>query len=1143
MKTKKIGLVVTLAVAFLLSISSILYLTTKNNVSRDESLNTNTDSKDTEKKTDNKDSQTKINNKDKQTKTDNKESLSNDQKSHEVLVNNITESTTANNNGITVEYGENKGVVNNNNNPIINGDITTGIDNPIPNKNNDVNNGSNSNGNNNSGDINNGDNNGGTSNNNGTNQDKPLWALAWSDEFNGNALDKTKWNFDEGNWGVNAEGAPYAGWGNNEKQNYIAGDNNVEVRDGQLIITAKKEQSYDKYGGPYDYTSAKVKTKDLFSKKYGKFEIKAKLPAGKGLWPAIWMLPEGEKYGQWAASGEIDIMEAWGSKMDSVRGTIHYGKAYPNNVQNGKESSQDLEFKKKHPNFKIIDYHTYSVEWEPNEIRWYIDGDIYQTITNWYSQGVNQPDKYAFPAPFDKNFYLILNLAVGGAWDGDPDSTTVFPKSMAVDYVRVYEKTKPYDTPVDRSTIKEAYSSDAKLPLGDGNFVYNSNFDKDVTGADNIIGVPDTAYWSFLNLPSYEGQASVSIEPINNKNFAHIDISNKGNQDYSLQLIQRVTVGRARGYKLTFDAKSTGDRNISVKIGGDETRGYTAYAGNYTVPLTSEVKTYSYSFNMASETDLKARLEFNVGDDLKGVWIGNVKLEEIEFIRNDNDIKKPLANGQEIYNGTFDLGNTSRMTYWNINAVNGQANASVNENTRELKLDVYPGYNGVSNISMDQRGLELKEKCTYKVSFKGRAEGEQGTLANVMSSVTNNKSLQVYLANIDGSIKYSTAKDFTLSKDMKEYSFEFTPTVSDSNSKMVFDFGGDKKTIYMDDISMIKTKDFVDYSQVGQLFFVQNGDFSDGLNQWDHYIDSAADASIIEENGEAKISVNNPGTDIWHVILQQPAAGKTFDMKAGIQYLISFDARATVNREMKVSLENASYASFLAQTVNLTDKMQNYSFKFTLPSDQQLALKLFMGKLNGAGKAHDVFIDNVKLEVNGASEEALPKPDNPNNNVNTQKELVSNNSFDSTINPWTLSVANWNGGPGADATAEVENSQAKINVKKVGTENWNVQFKLNPLTMTKGHKYKVSFDVKASIQREIELAIQHNGGSYETFFLTNGIVASPSGNHYEYEFTMDKDTDSEVQFVYNLGKVGNNSEIGEHIVYFDNISLIDESVV
>jgi beta-glucanase (GH16 family) len=271
------------------------------------------------------------------------------------------------------------------------------------------------------------------------------WKLVWSDEFDGPAIDRTKWDFQLGNGFYNYDANQWiAGWGNNELQYYTDEPTNAFVKDGQLHIRALKESLHG-----FGYTSARMRTKardgkTLFAQKYGRFEFRAKLPTGKGVWPALWMLPDEEKYGGWASSGEIDILEARGHEPSKILGTIHFGSRWPHNAHSGGE----FVF----PNGgTIAEVHDYAVEWEPGEIRWLVDGRVYSTKNFWWSasgvenkQGAlpkSDKDLNAWPAPFDQPFHLVMNVAVGGQFGGNPDKSTVFPVEMVVDHVRVYERT------------------------------------------------------------------------------------------------------------------------------------------------------------------------------------------------------------------------------------------------------------------------------------------------------------------------------------------------------------------------------------------------------------------------------------------------------------------------------------------------------------------------------------------------------------------------------------------------------------------------------------------------------------------------------------------------------------------------------
>lgn len=242
------------------------------------------------------------------------------------------------------------------------------------------------------------------------------WTLVWSDEFNYKGLpDDKKWSYDTiGNsWG----------WGNNEAQFYTSAvKKNAYVDNGTLKIKAL----IDSCGGKR-YTSARLITKGKGDWLYGKFEIRAKLPTDKGTWPAIWMLPTDWAYGEWPSSGEIDIMENVGYDPDTVLATAHT-KAY--NHITGTQTSGKMYVPTCH-----TDFHVYSLEWDENEWRAYIDGKHYYTHKN---------ENTGFEAwPFDKRFHLILNLAIGGAWGGKMGiDESDFPKVMEVDYVRVYQSTK-----------------------------------------------------------------------------------------------------------------------------------------------------------------------------------------------------------------------------------------------------------------------------------------------------------------------------------------------------------------------------------------------------------------------------------------------------------------------------------------------------------------------------------------------------------------------------------------------------------------------------------------------------------------------------------------------------------------------------
>jgi len=245
------------------------------------------------------------------------------------------------------------------------------------------------------------------------------WVLAWSDEFN----DMSTAGVDHAKWVVETGGG---GFGNNELEYYTNRPRNLAVHDGMLVITAEKERFTGPDGVARDYTSARLKTYGKFSQAYGRFEARIKIPRGQGLWPAFWMLGDDTNKVGWPAGGEIDIMENIGKEPSTVHGTIH-GPGYSG--ANGVSASYSLP---RHRRF-ADDFHVFAVEWEPDAIRFYVDGHRYATRT---PKDLPAGKKWVYDHPF----FLLLNVAVGGNWPRPPDNSTVFPQTMLIDYVRVYRR-------------------------------------------------------------------------------------------------------------------------------------------------------------------------------------------------------------------------------------------------------------------------------------------------------------------------------------------------------------------------------------------------------------------------------------------------------------------------------------------------------------------------------------------------------------------------------------------------------------------------------------------------------------------------------------------------------------------------------
>lgn len=243
---------------------------------------------------------------------------------------------------------------------------------------------------------------------------KDNWVEVWKDEFNYIGLpDSSRWNFDtEGNaWD----------WGNKESQFYTKNDTSNAYVDGEfLIITARRKRV-----GKKKYTSSRLTSQYKGDWKYGKLEIRAKVPQGDGTWPAIWMLPSNDTYGDWPNSGEIDIMEYVGSDTSHVFGTIHT-KSFNHVIGTERSAAKYIEN-------VAEDFHIYGIEWEEEEIRFYVDEKLYFT----YKKEGETPDEW----PFDQKFHILLNLAIGGEMGGTEGiDDSLFPHEFVIDYVRVFQR-------------------------------------------------------------------------------------------------------------------------------------------------------------------------------------------------------------------------------------------------------------------------------------------------------------------------------------------------------------------------------------------------------------------------------------------------------------------------------------------------------------------------------------------------------------------------------------------------------------------------------------------------------------------------------------------------------------------------------
>lgn len=405
--------------------------------------------------------------------------------------------------------------------------------------------------------------------------DKDGYTLVWSDEFDGDHLDLTKWSYQIGDgllYGLN-------NWGNAEQQYYTDREENVSVADGILKITAQKEP--DHYEN-YSFTSGRIRTitddgEVLFATTYGRVEAKIQMIGGNGMWPAFWMLPvDLSTYGKWAASGELDIMEEKGRLPGQIGGTAHFGEQWPNNTY----STKDYFFPE---GTDATDYHIYAIEWDPDAIRWYVDDECYSTLENWYAKSPYGITNYTSPAPFDVPFYIILNLAVGGKFDPDAVVTSSsFPAEMNVDYVRVYHRNEGYAQLEEEQRNKpDGVDYDcAKTPKANGDRIYNGTFDE---------GTNRLAFWH------KEDQI----------------LSQTG-----------LIVEEGHTYGIKFELSAEEEQAVTARI--TSSGGETIFEEVATA--TSQGQVYTYKFE-TSISDEKATLSFELSDE---VAIDNVIMMQLD---------------------------------------------------------------------------------------------------------------------------------------------------------------------------------------------------------------------------------------------------------------------------------------------------------------------------------------------------------------------------------------------------------------------------------------------------------------------------------------------------------------------------------
>ena len=704
------------------------------------------------------------------------------------------------------------------------------------------------------------------------------YSLVWSDDFSGKALDTSKWNYE----------LHEPGWVNNELQQYTDSSDNINVKDGKLVLQPVK--IVDAATGNTTYTSGRINTRRKADFKYGKIEVKAKLPKGQGIWPAIWMMPTKEElYGGWPKCGELDIMELLGNDPAKVYQTLHYSRTGIDVQSQGSKTLSSGDFSDA--------YHVFSMEWEPGKISFYVDDKLTKTETKWYTS-TDGVGVVTYPAPFDQEFYVILNVAVGGNWPGNPDATTDFSKAqMLVDYVKVYQKPS-YDENV---VLKETAAA-LREPDADGNYIINSDFSK-------AEATDDTDGWFLKTQNGGDAAASIANHAMT------ITSKSEGTVDYAVQAMQAgIPLSKGGQYRITFEAKAASDRTMILRLDGPDLN-YTKYMEDKTVNLSTGYQVYTYDVTMEADTDENCRLEFNLGAQQSANPTATVQVKQVRLVKTGQlEVAKPvktsLPDGNYVYNGTFDQG-TNRLDFWTIGANKGKGAVSVTNTdyVRKLKVKVPSASKKPEDVIVQQGDLGLKAGEAYVLSFDARA--------------VDTKTIQAAIAGETFTVQ--------LSDKTKHYKFEFTAASNlKANTAALKFLLGKEGTVYIDNVRIDKV--ILPGTQM-----VQNGSFTEELKGWSPYVDGSAAAAYKAENGRLTFDITNPGTQNWHVQLKQSGLsfekGKTYQVKAVF--------KSSVDRKVELALMgNASknYAYYGGESIALTaDKEFNYSGTFSMESDSDTA--------------------------------------------------------------------------------------------------------------------------------------------------------------------------------------------------------------
>ncbi len=904
------------------------------------------------------------------------------------------------------------------------------------------------------------------------------YTLDWAEEFEGTQLNRDNWNVE----------LHESGWVNAELQEYVDSEENIYIEDGKLVLNPVQTKNED---GSYSYTSGRVNTQNKKTYTYGMFEVKAKVPEGAGYLPAFWLMANDENvYGQWPRCGEIDIMEVHGSNTKKTYGTIHYGNPHKESqgtytLENGSFSSQ---------------YHTYTCEWEPGKITWYVDGYKFHEENDWYS-ATEGGGTISYPAPFDQPFYIILNLAVGGSWVGYPDDETFVANPYMIDYVKVYQKDGGYDdSNVTAPEKEEVVIRDADE---NGNYLLNGDFSE----AEDLVSEEG---WQFKTANEGVGNTAISTgdvaTPAIDGNSAIVTTTNDGTVDYSIQLLQNnVPLIAGQTYVLSFDAYASAARSMKVNSKAPN-RSWHAYLDE-TVELTTEKQTFTYEFDMIHADDANCTVEFNMGnyDSTETIVIDNVSLKikggEVDEDARDevnNPPKSARADGNYIYNGQFQEGN-KRLGDWEI-PENVDASVTSLSDGRRLKVVVADD----TSVTISQKAVPVTAEGQFALSMDAEIpEGGNVTVGFLGES-------------------------YRVVPENGAYDAKFTTPATMDNKTFIITFSG-AGTYYIDNV------------RIDEDALIKNGSFNAAFSGYEPYVYAGDMASYgidsLSNDNAAAFDINRTGDQAWYIQLKQNG----IELEKGQWYRLSLDAKSTVDRKLMFAIQrdgskhNDDWTPYSSEEkVDLTSEYDTYSveFKMTEPTDLESVLSISMGAVDGiaVNTKHSIYIDNILLEKIEAPVVEIPS-------VPVGENQIRNATFEDD-SEWILNT--W--GTGVAAKTVTDNALV-IDVTDIGAEDGQVALQQKGLTLEKGETYTLSFDVTSEVARDLKACFMT-----ETYAWYGGkVFALPAEEmeHIEWTFEINDtisdqivDITDKIVLGIHLGNLNAEGTAVEGELTFDNFSLV-----